>query len=661
MKPVELTQFLDFKYVANLSYSPNHKHYAFTVSQANEKKNTYDHVLYIGDNTGIKKHKTLKDGPSIVFYDDDSLLLTWSENAKEKKQLEKEKKQKLYRYNIASKTLEPFATLPFNASVDDVLSSDKLLIKGSLTLKDHVLYQGDDEARKAYLKAQKKEALYETIESIPYYFNGRDFVTEKRTQLFIFDVSTSKLEPLVSAEFNIDNYSVSNDKKSVWLVGKPLEGVRTFSAPIYQYDIDQKSLTLICDTDLNITRIIDLNGDIVVAARDMKSYGLNQNPDFYILQAHDLKPFSTYGQSMHNTVGSDVRYGASMSSFVHQDKFYFVSTLDDHTELMALDTKGVCQRVFTMPGCIDGVIPFKDHFVLTGLKDQKLQEIYTLDAKGSLKQKTRLNTNALKDTYIAPPQTITVEYDTHTVKGFVLLPKDYDPSGSYPAILNIHGGPKTVYGQVYYHEMQYWASLGYVVFFANPRGSDGKGDAFADIRGRYGTIDYDDLMAFTDHVCTTYPAIDTTRLFVTGGSYGGFMTNWIVSHTHRFKAAATQRSIANWQSFYGTSDIGYYFAKDQADGDPIRDREKLYEQSPLKYVDQVKTPLLFIHSDKDHRCPMEQAQQFHTRLKVRGLHTRFIWFKGENHELSRSGKPQARIKRLTEITDWFNQYNYQKG
>jgi dipeptidyl aminopeptidase/acylaminoacyl peptidase len=204
--------------------------------------------------------------------------------------------------------------------------------------------------------------------------------------------------------------------------------------------------------------------------------------------------------------------------------------------------------------------------------------------------------------------------------------------------------------------MQYWVNQGYIVAFANPRGSDGKGNEFADIRGKYGSIDYDDLMNFTDLVIQKYKGIDINQLYVTGGSYGGFMTNWIVSHTNRFKAAVTQRSISNWLSFYGTSDIGYYFATDQTAGHPIMDLDLLYKQSPIKYAMQIETPLMFIHSDKDYRCPMEQAQQLYAILKTNGVDTHLVWFRDETHELSRSGKPQARIKRLKDITCWFKKY-----
>ena len=263
---------------------------------------------------------------------------------------------------------------------------------------------------------------------------------------------------------------------------------------------------------------------------------------------------------------------------------------------------------------------------------------------------------ALKGYYVAKPKTFVVKFPSHEVKGWVLYPEGYDAKKSYPAILDIHGGPKTVYGKFYYHEMQYWVNQGYIVFFSNPRGSDGKGNEFADIRGKYGTIDYDDLMAFTDLIVKRHPSIDQNKMFVTGGSYGGFMTNWIVGQTNRFKAAATQRSISNWLAFHGTSDIGFYFSGDQTAGHPNTDTTKLWDQSPIKYAQNVETPLLFIHSDLDYRCPIEQAMELYTILKQKGLETKFVWFKGETHELSRSGKPQARIKRLNEITQWFKQY-----
>ena len=194
--------------------------------------------------------------------------------------------------------------------------------------------------------------------------------------------------------------------------------------------------------------------------------------------------------------------------------------------------------------------------------------------------------------------------------------------------------------------MQYWSSEGYFVLFCNPRGGDGKGNEFADVRGKYGTIDYDDIMRFTDKMLEQYPAIDPAKVGVTGGSYGGFMTNGIIGHTHRFAAAATQRSIANWLAFNYVSDIGYFFGPDQQAADNWNNPEKLWFHSPLKYLDNAKTPTLVIHSDQDHRCPDVEGYQIFSALKVHGVDARMVLFHGENHELSRSGKPDNREKRL---------------
>ena len=230
---------------------------------------------------------------------------------------------------------------------------------------------------------------------------------------------------------------------------------------------------------------------------------------------------------------------------------------------------------------------------------------------------------------------------------------DFVPGKKYPVILDIHGGPKTVSGPVFYHEMQHWAGKGYFVIFCNPTGSDGRGE-FMDIRGKYGTVDFEDIMAFCDAALAQYPEMDADNCFETGGSYGGFMTNWIIGHTDRFRACASQRSISNWISFYGVSDIGVVFAEDQCAATVWPDPEKMWWHSPLKYADQVKTPTLFIHSFEDYRCPIDQGYQMYTALVAHGVETKMVCFKGENHELSRSGKPRHRIRRLKEITEWFD-------
>ena len=296
---------------------------------------------------------------------------------------------------------------------------------------------------------------------------------------------------------------------------------------------------------------------------------------------------------------------------------------------------------------------------IIGFYQQNRSEIYLVHNPEKLQRLTYFNSQNLS-TVKPLPLTITSRFDREAVNGYVLLPPDFrqEARASYPLILDIHGGPKTVYGSTYYHEMQVWANLGFVVCCTNPHGSDGRGNKFADIRRAYGQQDYDDLMDFLDAVLKTYPQIDSKRLGVTGGSYGGFMTNWIITHTKRFQAACTQRSISNWLSFCGTSDIGYLFATDQnkVKDFSLEDQKTLWEHSPLHYINNAVTPTLIIHSDADYRCPYEQGMQLHTALTALGVPNKLCVFHEENHELSRSGRIKAREQRLNLITHWFLQY-----
>ena len=283
-----------------------------------------------------------------------------------------------------------------------------------------------------------------------------------------------------------------------------------------------------------------------------------------------------------------------------------------------------------------------------------------MDLNGkNIKKLTNLNAEVLKDKYVAKPNVVNYTSENEKLHGWVLLPQNFNPKKKYPAILDIHGGPRCVYSNIFFHEMQVWASKGYVVMFTNIRGSDGRDDEFADIRGKYGTVDFQNLMDFVDAVLKKYPNIDKKKLCETGGSYGGFMTNWIIGHTDRFCCTVSQRSISNWISFSYLSDIGPYFGVDQGGALGLfgeKNIEAMWNQSPLKYAEGIKTPTLFIHSDEDYRCPLPEGMQMMQALAIQNVETRLVIFHGENHELSRSGKPLHRIKRLEEITAWFDKH-----
>ncbi len=228
------------------------------------------------------------------------------------------------------------------------------------------------------------------------------------------------------------------------------------------------------------------------------------------------------------------------------------------------------------------------------------------------------------------------------------------PRADKALVLQIHGGPHSNYGYGFNFEFQLLAAAGYSVIFGNPRGSTSYGLDFATAcLGDYGGRDAADVLTIARDARKQFPA---APMHITGGSYGGFMTNWLIAHTTEFRSAVTLRSICNWLSFYGSSDIGYRFTEREQGGNPWDDTEKLWQQSPIRYVKAIETPLLIIHSEQDHRCPIEQAEQLFIALKQLGKETRFIRFPDEGHELSRSGRPDRRLERLEAILEWFESH-----
>ena len=246
-------------------------------------------------------------------------------------------------------------------------------------------------------------------------------------------------------------------------------------------------------------------------------------------------------------------------------------------------------------------------------------------------------------------------FDGTEIQGWLLTPPDFKPNRKYPSILEIHGGPRVQYGFTFFHEMQYLAARGYVVLYTNPRGGGGRGKTWMEsIVASWGDLDYKDCMAAADYL-EKQKFINPKKMGVTGGSYGGYMTNWIIGHTDRFKAAVTQRSVVNLNSFVATSDIGFMF-RQEFKGWPWTSRE-IYERcSPITYFKNVRTPVLIIHSEQDLRCGISQAEEMFLMLKAMNRKVEFLRFPGEPHGLSRHGRPDRRVARLEWILKWFRKY-----
>ena len=325
---------------------------------------------------------------------------------------------------------------------------------------------------------------------------------------------------------------------------------------------------------------------------------------------------------------------------------------------------------------VDGVTPrlvtSGDHQVVTATFDRDAKRFTALIASatdpgdvyvgevagGEPRRLTRVNEDVLLDAYVAGPERVAFTgADGWDVEGWVLKPAGFDPHRKYPLVLQVHGGPHTAYGYSFFHEFQVLAGRGYVVLFTNPRGSQSYGERFARACvGDWGGKDYEDLMAAVDHV-VRLGYVDESRMGVTGGSYGGFMTNWIIGHTDRFAAAVTARSISNELSSFGTSDIGWHFWEYEMGGaDPYREPERYLRFSPLTFAANVRTPLLILHAENDRRCPIEQAEQFFIALQYLRKTVRMIRYPKDTHDLTRLGKPLNRVHHMASLAGWFDQW-----
>ncbi len=288
-------------------------------------------------------------------------------------------------------------------------------------------------------------------------------------------------------------------------------------------------------------------------------------------------------------------------------------------------------------------------------------ELYWLPSGADKPQQlTHFNQPLLDEIYVQPVQEVRYESPNGEVQGWYILPVGYEEGQKYPLALNIHGGPHGMWGpstRTMWHEWQVHAASGYVVFYCNPRGSTGYGEAFIQaLHADWGDVAFKDIMAGVDAMLERFDFVDEARMAVTGGSYGGYMTAWVVGHTERFKAAVTQRGVYNLVAFYGVTDVPILIS-DSFDTEPWEDPQKLWEHSPLAYAHNITTPLLIIHAENDFRVPISEAEQLFAIVRRTGkAPVKFLRYPRDGHELSRSGEPKHRASRLSEMVAWFDQY-----
>lgn len=368
-------------------------------------------------------------------------------------------------------------------------------------------------------------------------------------------------------------------------------------------------------------------------------------------------------RSVGNHVSSDARVNAQVvpPAWTSDGRLLlFLATDRGNTRLFRVDREG--QRIEQLsPEGREVITSFSvarsGVIAYTSMDPLNLEEIWLLESQGEPRRLTDFNGSLLASRQLSDPEQITVEgADGWPIDAWLFRPLRVDQGRGSPLILRIHGGPHAAYGNAFYLFTQLLAAEGYAVLQVNPRGSQGYGEAFTQaVVGDWSGKDYEDLMRAVDHV-VAQGSVDPERMAVTGGSYGGYMTNWIVTRTDRFRCAISEVSISNLYNFFGTSDIGYLWGEKEWGGTPWNNEGELLARSPIRYVDRVNTPILLIAAESDLRCPIEQTEQFFVALKKLRKEVKFLRFPGEGHTFGSAGKPRARIERLQHILDWLRRY-----
>lgn len=645
MNKVTYHDLYQFQFLSNIVFAPDGAHAVFTKSNASEQQNGYISELWLLDAADGSCKRLTSGGEERNAFWLDSKTVAFSANREPKPD---KKTSVWYKIPIDGGEAEKFL------EIEEKISSIKPLGDGAYMAVASRNCEGQPEKKPD--QALEGRDLY-VFDELPFWFNGQGVRNKIRNTILLYDDTSKERKAITPQYLDAGSVQIAPDKKRIAYTGTEYRDVQPRVSGLYLYDIPSgETRTIVPQDDLSIGSPFFMGDEkIFFTGTPLTFPGCNPRYFIYDIPSDTCKELPFCDAVPAGAVSTDCTYGAGNAMKYAHGKLYFSQLVRGDAHLVRMDPDGNLETVCATPGSFTCFDLFDNQVLMVAMRDTNLNEIWSLDlVTGAEKQLTHFNSAYRESHSVVEPEHFTfTNSDGCELDGYVLKPVDYAPGKKYPGIFEIHGGPKVVFGGLFHHEMQCFANQGYFVFYTNPRGSDGRGEDFANITGQLGYIDYDDLMAFADQVISRCPDLDETKIGICGGSYGGFMCNWMIGHTDRFAAAASQRSISNYLTKSLCTDIGFAHNMSQLGTDPWHDFDTVWEHSPLKCAPNAKTPTLFIQSDEDYRCWMSDAIQMFSALKMNGVDSRLVLFHGENHDLSRSGKPKNRISRLTEIGNWF--------
>ena len=653
MQRIKVEDLYEYRFLSEVTVSPDKAHVAFAVRQARSDGRGYQAGIYLLDTAnGSVRPLTGNGDEAVCRWMDDHTLIFPSSRAGDKAG-----STAFYQLDIRGGEAQRAFTIPLPVRQFHPLPDGRWFVLS----RQPIAKSDKQEDSRAQLGRE-----YVVFDELPFWADGIGIINGLRMSGWLFDPKDGSIRKLTADTFDMEGAEVSPDGTRLLYWGVDYTDVRPDYKQLMLYDLASgQTRSLIPEGRYRTTHVGWWGSEIWFEATAPHT-SVCRSPELYLLDPDcgACREFCSPDGFLGTSGIGDMSLGGGRLWRVQGEKLYAIRLNRGDTELLCFDKQGH----FSPAARYEGIACFDlagDRAYMAAFRDHRPQELYCQPLDGGEPQRlTSFHDAFLKEHIVSRPEHITFRSRTgEEVDGWIIRPTDYQPGKKYPGVLNIHGGPKAAYSAQYYHEMQLLAAGGRFVFYTNPHGSDGRGQDYFDLVGRWGTIDYQDLMDFTDEVLRRCPDIDPDCLGVCGGSYGGYMTNWIIGQTQRFRAACSMRCISNFVTAISTCDKGYLFLLEhmglsigENGGTLWENSGVLWDKSPLKYVKNVTTPTLYIHSNTDFRCWMDEPLQMFTSLRQQGVPSKVVLIHQEGHELNRAGRPVNRLVRLNALCSWFDQY-----